>query len=167
MMAVAKSNQELKREKQREKRQSLDRLTNRFMINLAWGIVGIVALRFVENGYGSASTILQMPTTMKVFAGIFAVLAVGLFVCGRFNVLKNTCRCYNYAIFSAVIALISLWIGFYAQIRLFFVNIIPALGGLDSRWWISWGPIAAVIIYLVVMLIWTGVRVAVIEKGKK
>ncbi len=164
-MAVAKSNQEIKREKRREKRAVLERLTNWYMINLSWGIVGIVALRFVENGYSSADTILQMPTIMKVIAGVFAVLAVALFICGKTKVLKNTSRCYNYGIFTAVIALVSLEIGFYNKILLLLRNMKIMIA--DSRWLVSWGFIAGIIVYLVLALIWTGIRIAMIEKGKK
>lgn len=164
-MAVAKSNQEMKREKRREKKAALERLTNWYMINLSWGIVGIVALRFVENGFSSADTILIMPTVMKVIAAIFAIVAVALFVCGKTKVLKNTSRCFNYGIFTAVIALVSLEIGFYNKVLIVLrnMNIAPA----DSRWLVSWGFIAAIVAYLVLALIWTGVRIAMVEKGKK
>ena len=165
-MAVAKSNDELKREKKREKRQLLDRLTNRFMINLSWGVAGIVALRVIERGYSSSDTILQMPVIMKVFAGIFAVLAIALAVCGKMKVIKNTTRCYDYAIFTGVVALTALWIGFYDKI-IFFVRNVLNITVNDSRWFISWGLIVGIVIYLVLMLVWTVIRVTMIEKGKK
>lgn len=166
-MAIAKSNQEVKREKRRERQVSIDKLTNWYMINLSWGIVGIVALRIIESGYGSADTILQMPIIMKVFAAVFAVCAIALFACGKTGVIKNTSRAYNYAIFTCVAALLSLWIGFFAQIRLLVCKVIPFLYGIDSRWWISWGPIIGIIVYLVLALIWTGIKTAALEKGRK
>ena len=165
-MAVAKSNDELKRERKREKTRALERTTNRFMINLAWGIVGIVLLRIVERGYSSADTILQMPVIMKVLAVIFALGAIALFVCGKKGFIKNTTRCYDYAVFTLVAALASLWIGFYEKMIVVARNVFNITAS-DSRWFISWGLIAAVVVYLVAMLVWTIIRVAMIEKGKK
>ena len=162
-MAIAKSNQEVKRERQREKRVSVDKLTNKYMINLAWGIFGIVMLRFVESGYSSADTILQMPIILKVFVA----LAVALFVCAKVGVIKNVTRANNYGIFSIVAAVVSLWIAFYAQIRMAFGKVAPFLLTLDSRWWISWGLIILVVAYLVIALIITIVKIAAIEKGRK
>ena len=64
-MAVAKSNQEIKKKKRREKSERIERITNMYMINLSWGILAIVLLRAIESGYGSADMILAMPTVMK------------------------------------------------------------------------------------------------------
>lgn len=166
-MAVSNEEKNLKRQKKREKQEAIERTTNRYMINLMWGIVGILVLRLVEKGYNSLATILQMPTIMKIVAGVFAVIAVALFVLGKVKVIKNTKRCYDYAVFTAVIAVVSLWIGFYAKIRLFVINFLPYFKPFDSRFWYSWLPMAAIIVYLVVALIWTIVKLAKIEKDKK
>ena len=79
---VAKANQEIKRERNRAKRAQIDKATNGYMINLAWGVLVIILLRFVETGY-SGNMVLSMPVILRVMAGIFAVAAVGLFVCGK------------------------------------------------------------------------------------
>ncbi len=163
---VAKINQELKRERKRIKRERIDKATNGYMINLAWGILVIILLRFVESGYSSSNTILQMPAIMKTFAGIFAALAVGLFVCSSKNLLGRRSTFSGYAFFSLVLALGSLWIGFYASIRNVVGAILPSVLNLRSDWWYSKGPIVLVVAYLVVTLIWTAVRVSLIEKGK-
>ncbi len=164
---VAKKGQEVKREKKRIKREQIDKTTNRYMINLAWGVFVIILLRLVESGYTSVDTVLQMPVCMKVFAGIFGVLAIGLFVCGSKNLLMKKTMFYGYSAFSLVMALGSLWIGFYANIRNFIGEISPGILVIDSRWWVSRGPITLVIAYLVVTLVWTAVKVALIEKGKR
>ncbi len=163
---VAKVNQELKREKKRAKREQIDKATNGYMINLAWGILVIILLRFVEGGYSSADTVLQMPTTMKVFAGIFGALAIGLFICGGKNVLNKKSTFINYGIFTLVLALASLWIGFYASIRNLVGEVVPAALNLRSDWWYSKSFIILVVAYLVVTLIWTAVKVSLIEKGR-
>ena len=164
---VAKMGQEAKRERNRLKRAKIESTTNGYMINLAWGVFVIILLRFVESGFMSADTVLLMPVLMKVFAGIFAASAIGLFVCGKLNLLANKKRFYGYSAFSLVLAIGSLWIGFFSNIRNFFVGISPSLANLDSRWWISRGMITVVAVYLVVTLITTTVKITLIEKGKK
>ena len=163
-MAIAKSEQEIKREAKREKRNVIDKLTNRYMINLCWGILGIVLLRFVESGYSSSDTILIMPVIMKSLAGAFAVFAIALFALGKTSVIKNTSRAYNYALFCGVLTLIALWIAFYAQVRLVFGKMFPAVLALDSRWWISWGIIVLLVAYLIISLIFTAFKIRKIEK---
>lgn len=162
---VAKANQEIKRERNRAKRAKIDKATNWYMVNLAWGILAIILLRFVETGY-SGAMVLTMPVLMKVLSGVFAVLAIGLFVCGKLNILNRKSTFYGYAAFAAALTLGSLWIAFFPSIRNLLGVISPAALSVDSRWWISRGPIILVAVYLVVTLIWTAVRVAKLEKGK-
>lgn len=161
------SNQTIKREKKREKKAAIDRLTNWYMINLAWGILGIVFLRIIESGYNSTDMLLKMPVIMKVFIGVFAIIAIGLFVCGKFLVSKGKTRLYNYSIFSGVLALISAWIGFFPQIKALALSLVPSLDAfLDSRWWFSWGIIVLIVLYLVIALILTSIKIKLIECGK-
>ncbi|MBR5614915.1 MAG: hypothetical protein IKW64_06440 [Clostridia bacterium] len=162
---VAKANQEIKRERNRAKRAQIDKATNGYMINLAWGVLVIILLRFVETGY-SGNMVLSMPVILKTMAGIFAAAAVGLFVCGKLKVLDKACTFYKYCAFAAVLALGSLWIGFFAQIRNILGGINESLLLVDSRWWVSRGPIVLVAAYLVITLIWTAIKVAKLEKGK-
>ncbi|MBQ9757706.1 MAG: hypothetical protein IJW15_04765 [Clostridia bacterium] len=160
-MSAAK-NQNLKRQKKLEKRAKIDKATNRFMINLSWGLLAILCLRFVENGFlGSAAA--SMPTVMKSFAAVFAVVAVALAVCGKYRVFKNTARAFDYSIFALVACLVSLFIGFYAPIRLFLGGFFEGLLSVDSRWWISRGPITLIVIYLVLDFLWIGFKIAKVE----
>lgn len=153
-MAAAKTNQNLKREKKAEKRRRIDRITNRFMINMSWGILCIIILLYMQN------ILLVNPGVLKIPAIIFGVAAVALFVCAKLNVFKNTWRAYHYSIFALVAAVVSLIMAFYPKIRLVVGT------GLDSRWWVTWGPIGGILIYLVVMFVVTAVLVARIEKRK-
>ena len=163
---VAKMNQDMKRERRRAKRAEIDKATNGYMINLAWGIFLIILLRFVESGYSSGNTVLIMPVLMKVLAGVFAVGSVLLFVFGNRSK-KAKSRFFGYGFFTAALALGSLWIGFFSQLRMFFGNINASILNIDSRWWISRGLIVLIAIYLVVTLVLTTVKIALIEKGKK
>lgn len=153
-MAAAKTNQDLKREKKLAKRAKIDKATNRFMINLVWGIVLIIALLYMQN------TLMVNSGAMKIPAIIFAVAAVALFVCGKLGVIKNKGRAYDYAIFTAVLAVGSLIIAYYTKIRLVIGT------SLDSRWWITWAPVTIIVVYLVLAFIWTVITVARAEKNK-
>lgn len=162
---MAKTHQQIKREKNREKRTRIEKTTNWYMVNLAWGIFTIILIRMVENGY-DAGHVFEVQNALKIFAGVFAVIAVGLFVCGKLNLLNRKHTFVGYGVFSGVLALGSLWEGYFAQIRNVFVNINPLFGGFDSSWWFSKLPIAIVVAYLVAALVWTAVRIACLEKGK-
>ncbi len=159
------TNQKIKKEKKRAKRASIDKLTNWYMINLAWGILAIVILRFIESGYSSPETILVMPVLLKSFLLVFALISVALFLCGKLWLSKYKSRLYNYSIFSAVLAIVSAWIAFYPQIRNVLVSLFPGLYSLDSRWWVSWGLIVLLIVYLIVSLIGVSIKAACIERG--
>lgn len=165
-MAVAKSEMERKREKRRIKREKIDKLTNWYMINLSWGVLGIIALSFVENLFGNAETILSAPVIMKVVGVVFAALAIAIFAVSRLGKFKNTKRATNYSIFMGVIALISLWIGFYANIRSILISVIPALSSLRSEWWYVWGFRYLIAIYLIAAFVVVTVKTALYAKGK-
>ncbi len=162
-MAISKSDVELKRNKRREKKEKIDKLTNWYMINLSWGVVGLIALGFVESAYSSLY-INTVPTVMKVLAAIFFVFAAVLFALGKTNVIKNTKRANNYAIFMAVIGLAALWIGFYAKIRNLVVGIIPSLGYIRSEWWYAWSIRYVLVAYLVVAFIVITVKTTIAER---
>ena len=153
-MAATKINQKLKRENKIAKKTKIDRITNRFMINLVWGIALIIVMLYMQD-----VLVYQWPV-MKYPAIIFAVAAVALFVCGKLNVIKNKSRAYDYSIFMAVLAVGSLIIAYYHKIRLVIGT------GLHSNWWVLWGPIALTIAYLVFSFVWTVVSIAIVEKKK-
>lgn len=153
-MATTKTNQNLKRVKKMAKRAKIDRITNRFMINLVWGIVLIIALLYMQD------MLLIKWQVMKYPAIVFAVAAVALFVCGKLRVIKNKSRAYDYSIFTAVLAVCSFIMAYYHKIRLVIGT------SLDSRWWTIWGPIALTLAYLAFSFIWTVVSIAIVERKK-
>lgn len=153
-MAAAKINQNLKREKKLARKAKIDKATNRFMINLVWGIVLIIALLYMQN------VLVINPGIMKIPAIVFAVAAVALFVCGKLEIIKNKGRAYDYSVFTAVLTVGSLIIAYYTKIRLVVGT------GLDSRWWVTWAPVTLIVAYLVFAFIWTAVTVARAERNK-
>ena len=165
-MAVSKSDVMAKREKRREKKERIDRLTNWYMINLSWGVLGLIALSFVESMYSNAATILTAPIVMRALAAVFFIGAALVFTLGKTGVIKNSKRANNYAIFLLVIAAVSLWTGFYSQIRNVFVNLIPALSGIRSEWWFVWTFRYLLIAYLVIAFVVVTVKTALAEKNR-
>ena len=162
-MAISNNDVELKRKKRMEKKERIDKLTNWYMINLSWGVVGLIVLGFVESAYNGLY-INSVPTVMKVLAALFIVLAAVLFGLGKANVIKNTKRATNYSIFMAIVGLAALWIGFYAKIRTLVIGIIPALGSLRSEWWYAWSIRYILVAYLVVAFIVITVKTAMADK---
>lgn len=164
---VSKKTSDLSRERKRIKKQKIDRITNSYMITLSWGIFVIILLRFVEIGYLNIDMVLKMPVIMKVAAAVLGLGAIGLFLCGKFNLLDKKPTFFGYSAFALVLAVSSLWLGFYADIRYFFVQLNPSIASVDSRWWISRPFIILTVIYLVVMLVVTAVKIALVERSKK
>ena len=165
-MAISKSDMMAKREKRRAKKERIDKLTNWFMINLSWGVVGLIALGFVERAFSNPATVLLAPNVMKWLAAVFFVLAAVLYLLGKSGVIKNKKRARDYSVFLAVLTLASLWIGFFAPIRNVAVAIIPALKNLRSEWWYVWSLRYILIAYLVVAFIVVTVKTTLAEKGK-
>ena len=165
-MALAKNDMERKREKRRAKRAKIDKLTNWYMINLSWGVLCFILLSYVENLFGSASTVLTAPLVLKITGIVLAAFAVALFVLGKLGVIKNTKRAYNYAIFVGIVALCALWMGFYAVIRSAVIGIVPALGTLRSEWWYAWGFRYLIVAYLVVAFVVVTVKIALCSRSK-
>ncbi len=163
---MSKTNQELKREKNRKKREKIDSTTNSYMVKLAWGIFVIIILRFIENGYSSSNMILKMPVIMKTFSAIFLLGSAALFVLGKKNFFNKKEKFYSYGIFLAVLFVGSLLIAFYPDVRNLFVKLSPSLSNIDSRWWISRGLIVLIALYLVAELLLTTIKIGLIEKGK-
>lgn len=153
-LVMAAKIDQTKRQKKVEKRMKVDKITNWLMINLAWGILSLIILRYLE------TTIMIYPTRMLIPAIGFGVISVALFVLGGVKVIKNKVRAFNYGIFSAVAAIFCLYLTFFAKIRY-------ALGAFgDTRWWMSWGPSLAIAVYLLGAFVFTAIKITKIEKSK-
>lgn len=156
-MAV-KTNQELKRQKKAVKKAKVEKVTNWFMINLAWGVLGFIVLRYMEQ------SIITPPNGMYIPAIIFGVIAAALLVLGLTKVIKNKNRAIHYAVFSAIVAIICLYFNFYPSIRNTFPSLISILR--TSQWWTTNLVSLGIGVYLVGAFIYTSIKVAIIEKKK-
>lgn len=165
-MAVSKSDISKKREKRREKQERIEHLTNWYMINLSWGVAGLIALGFVESAYANAATILTAPIVMRILGAVFLLGAALVFVLGKSGVIKNTKRAIHYSVFLLVTSAVSFWIGFYTYIRNVVVAVIPSLSALRSEWWFVWSFRYILVAYLLVAFIVVTVKTTRAEKNR-
>ncbi len=134
-----------------------EKLTNWYMITLTWGVVGIIALLLYKNCYTTMSILPYINVINWALTAIFAIGAIVLFVLGKINVIKNTSRANNYAIFLGVCGLTTLWLALYNKIRLILESASqtllnnPALT-VSSYWNINI-PIIAIGAYLIITFI--------------
>ncbi len=133
-----------------------ERLTNQYMIQLSFGVLGVLLLLLLLKGYGSPQMVLKMQTITWVLFGIFALATVLLLVLGKTGVIKNKTRAYNYAILTGVSALVSLWLSLYNKLNslLWDMNIT-----IHSNWRI-YLPMIAIGVYLLIALVVLVVRVS-------
>ena len=147
-------------EKKISKKEQNERLTNWYLINLSWGVVGILALLLISRGYNNAGTILSMQPVMWVLTGVFALGTIALFAIGN---TKKSARINHYAIFSGVCTLVALWIALYNKIRPILESTLrTVLGNPNLNVYSYWNvrvPIIAIGIYLVVTFIWYAIKV--------
>lgn len=142
------------------KRERNDRLTNWYMINLCWGVVGILALLAIQKGYQSGNTILAMSSIIWTLTGIFAAGTVALLVVG---IKKDSSRMTHYGILTGVSALVTLWLAFYNQIRPVLETIARAVLQNPtlsvSSYWNVRIPMTGIGIYLVAAFIYFAIKV--------
>ena len=137
------------------KKEQNERLTNWYLINLSWGVVGILSLLLISKGYQNISTLLSMQPLMWVLTGIFAIGTITLIVLGK---AKDSKRMNNYAILCGVSTLVALWLAFYNKLRPLMENVIRTI--LDnpnlnvSSYWNVRIPMIGIGVYLVVAFVW-------------
>lgn len=129
-----------------------DKLTNWFMLNIVYIIVGYIILHFIEKGYNSTETILYMNTICWSVFGVFLAIAAILFGL-YFGVFKTKKRIKNYGILMSVLSLCGLYLALYNKIRLGVMAVIPSFGTVNSNFRI-WSLMFALGIYAVISLVW-------------
>lgn len=143
------------------KRERNEQLTNWYLINLCWGIIGFIVLIFIKNGYSSGDTIGFMQPMMWVLTGAFAISAIAFYVIGKkYN--KGQ-RVINYSAFMFVCTIVSLWLAFYNKIRPIIESVAQTLLRNPlltiGTFWNVWIPMIAIGVYLVVTFIWLTIKV--------
>lgn len=149
-----------KKQQKMTKHERNEHLTNWYMINLSWGIVGILGLVAIYRGYRNMNLLLHMQTIVWVLTGIFAAGTIALIVIGK---IKNSIRANHYAILTAACTVVSLWLAFYNKLRLVLENVSRTLLGNPnltvSSYWNVWIPMIGIGVYLVAAFIYYLIKV--------
>ncbi len=169
-MAV-KTNQALKKQRKLEKKAKVEKITNWFMINLAWGVFGFILLRYMSNPLITDYD-MSLRDTLGVLGIIAAVIGVALIALRvvlnykQIKFFKKKRRVLNYGIFTLVIAAVLIYLQNYVDVRNVVCEMIPSMRRFSTYFWITDGLSYAIGIYLLGAFIYTAVRVAIIEKKK-
>ena len=134
-----------------------EHLTNWYMINLSFGVLGIILLLFFKSGYNNMSLLPYMKTFSWILTAIFALGAIVVFVLGKSNVIKNMKRAGHYSILLIVCALVALWLALYNDLRPVIESIArTVLNNPNLTVYSYWNvriPIIGICAYLVIALI--------------
>ena len=89
-MSNSKKSRELIHEeklaKKRASEEYKEHLTNRYMLQLSWGIVGIIALLYIGSLYRDVNVLVYMQTVTWILTGVFAVGGLVVFGLGNGHV---------------------------------------------------------------------------------
>lgn len=135
-----------------------ERLTNWYMINLCWGLLGIIVLAILNYCYRTTSILVHMQLVSWIMTGVFAAGAIVVFLLGFKGVIKNRLRANHYAIFLGVCALVGLWLALYNKIRPVMENVLHFVTRNESlivnSYWNVYIPMIGIAAYLVIAFIW-------------
>ncbi len=150
-----------KNEARKQRRAEKDRLTNQFMIQLSYGVLGIVILYTISSLYKNINTLVYMNIVTWVLFGIFAVASIVMIITGA---IKKLSRVKNYGYMFIACSIVSLWLSLYNPIRPIMQSALRNITGNDalsiSSMWNTRIPMIAIVIYLVVAFIVYCVKVS-------
>ena len=138
-----------------------EHLTNMYMIQLCYGLLGIIILLFMANTlYSNPSTLQHMQTVTWICFSVFLVVCIALIVIG---LLKNKSRVKNYGIFSGVISLVFLWLSLFNSIRIPLEQFVKTVTGgkiqAVNSYWNTRIPIILIVAYLIIAFIVFSIKV--------
>ena len=111
-----------------QKHDRKEQLTNMYMIQMTYGIAGVILLRYLQAGYSyihRSPWNQVIPMGMLILVAAFAAGAGVLALLFAFGKIKNTSRAKNYIVFLCVLTLVTMWIRFYTEIRWQIIKIFP------------------------------------------
>lgn len=150
-----------KKQQKMTKHERNEHLTNWYMINLSWGIVGILSLLAINRGYRNIDLLLHMQSIVWVLTGVFVAGTIALVIIGK---IKNSARVNHYAILTGICTLVGLWLALYNKIRPVLENVARTLLGNPnltvSSYWNVWIPMIGIGVYLVVAFIYYVIKLA-------
>ncbi len=150
-------------EKKITKKERNEKLTNRYMVQLTWGVVGILVFIGIYRACLTPSTLVLVQPFSWVMTVIFALGAIALVVLGKTGVIKNTSSAYHYAAFSGVCAVFALWLALFNRLRVIIEDVAQTVLNnpnlMVSSYWNIRIPIILIIAYLVIAFIVFAIKV--------
>lgn len=150
-----------KKEKNIQRKNERERLTNQFMIQMSYAVLGIVLLYVVQSLYKNMTTILYMYYINWIVFGLFTVAAVIFIWAG---LAKKSTRLKNYGCMFVGCSLVALWLSLYTHVRPGLQDfLIKITGNQDLNIYSYWQtrlPMIAIVVYIVVAFIIYCIRVA-------
>lgn len=155
---IAKMNAKKAARKERHDRK--EHLTNRYMLDFTYGILGIIIILIIRSLY-SGSALVYMDTAMWILFGVLVVVAAAMIIVGK---LKEHPRLKNYGILIGVCALFALWFALFNKTRMVLEAAVRAISGNAqlsvSSYWNFRIPIIAIAAYLVIGFVVYMIRVS-------
>lgn len=145
------------------KRERNEKLTNRYMVQLTWGIVGILIFILVYRACLKPSTLVMVQPFAWVMTAVFPISAIVLTFLGKSGVIKNKSRAYNYAIFTGVCTFFALWLALFNKLRMVLESLARTILNnpniMVSSYWNVRIPIILIVAYLVISFIVFAIKV--------
>ena len=157
------SSYEERKARRQEKYKQKEELTNKYMLDLTWGIVGILALLVLRAMYKNVSTLVHMQTITWILTGLFLVGAIVVFCLGKSGKIKKMSNAKYYSILLIVCTAVCLWLSLFNVIRPVMENVARTVFGNPSlivtSYWNIRIPVIAIIAYLVVAFVIFAIKV--------
>lgn len=146
-----------------QKHNEKERLTNMYMIQMTYGILGVILLRYLQAGYSYIhrspwNTVI--PVGMLILIVLFAAGAGTLALLFSLGKVENVSRAKNYTIFLCALTLVAMWIRFYNQLYGAVYKIIPAVSRVNSQFGQFYLLMCGIGLYLVIEFVVYTVRIS-------
>ena len=157
------STYEERKARRQEKYKKKEELTNKYMLDLTWGVVGILALLVLRAMYKNVSTLVHMQTITWVLTGLCAVGAVVVFCLGKSGKIKKSASAKYYSILLIACTVVCLWLSLFNIIRPVMESVARTIFGNPSiivtSYWNIRIPVIAIVAYLVVAFVIYAIKV--------
>lgn len=151
---MAKKKNSVKRANKTQSFDYKEHITNRYMIQLSFGILGIILLLMFGKFYKTPSILVHMQTITYVMTAIFCVACLVMLYFGK---KKDSSRLCNYSVLMIVCGGVTLWLSVFNKVRPMIQNVLRTISGNEllsvNSYWNVRVPIVLIVAYLVVAFV--------------